>query len=362
MINLRYEKSLSQEAMDAIAEAGLKSDDTILWDLAKTVATLLGTDTGNVHVTTGQVENMALIMHSIYYYNDAPRVIGSFLDDSSLFTGPAPGDMSFDICPVDRQGRVIKEEYTKLLGNKPALAIVTAVNEETGVISDVTWMADKAKAAGAIVALDAAHAARFTDISSIPDTIDIVSLDSGCLGGPSGIGCLWVRDGVRIAPFFTSANPFLSFNATGAAAMTGTLKDVLSAREREVRRITTIRDKMDMYMKGIDGVTVNCETTPRSCHITNYHIKDVNAYTLHLILKKMDIHIGYGPEGYALINLPSPLSVALHGKENAGSNIVVKLGNGVPVEEAMYTVRTIKKVYEELRNSPEKAERKGETK
>jgi cysteine desulfurase len=235
---------------------------------------------------------MALILHSIYYYNDKPRVIGSLLDDSALFTGPAPGDMNFDICPVDRQGRLIKEEYIKLLGNKPALAIITAVNEETGVISDVTWMAERAKAAGATVVLDLAHAARFTEVNDIPDTIDIVTLDSGALGGPSGTGCLWVRDGVRIAPFYSSANPFQSFNSTGAAAMTGTLKDVMASREREVRRITTLRDKMEMHMKGIEGVSVNCETAHRSCHISNYHLKGVDAYTLHLILRKMDIHVG----------------------------------------------------------------------
>jgi len=348
MINLRYERGVSQFILDRVAYAETKGDSGLLVELAKQIGRLVNTP-GGVMVTSGHAENISLVLHSAYYFNEKPRVLCSVLDDPAVFTGVAPPDMPFDLCPVDRNGQIVYAEYTKLLGNKPTLVILTAVNDETGVVSDISKLAKLAKEAGAKVFLDASGAARFMKMDDIPDTVDIVAFDSPKVGGPSGVGAMWMREDYEIAPFFVTMNTYDDFNALGVAGMAAAIEEACDSKHALYFRTEEVRDAFDGYMKSIPGVTVNCESAPRCCHISSYNLEGVDTYILYLVLYKIGILVAYTAEGYAETTLRSPLMTALHG-EDARSNITIKLSAGLTAEEVPYCVKTIRDCYEELKN------------
>ncbi len=77
------------------------------------------------------------------------------------------------------------------------LVAVMQVNNEIGTIQPVAELARAAHDAGALFLCDAVQGAGKIDP---PDGADMIALSAHKLYGPKGIGGLWVRDGVDLAP------------------------------------------------------------------------------------------------------------------------------------------------------------------
>jgi cysteine desulfurase len=71
------------------------------------------------------------------------------------------------------------------------------VNNEIGVIQPIAALAEQAHAAGAVFLCDAVQGYGRVPV---PDTVDLVAISAHKVHGPKGIGALWIRDGVALAP------------------------------------------------------------------------------------------------------------------------------------------------------------------
>ena len=78
------------------------------------------------------------------------------------------------------------------------LVALMQVNNEIGTIQPVAALARRAHAAGALVLCDAVQGAGKLPA---PEEADLIAISAHKLYGPKGIGALWVRDGVELAPF-----------------------------------------------------------------------------------------------------------------------------------------------------------------
>jgi cysteine desulfurase len=78
-----------------------------------------------------------------------------------------------------------------------ALVPVMLVNNEIGVIQPVAAIAEKAHAAGALVLCDAVQGYGRV---AIHETCDMIAISAHKIHGPKGIGALWIRNGVDLAP------------------------------------------------------------------------------------------------------------------------------------------------------------------
>ncbi len=77
------------------------------------------------------------------------------------------------------------------------LVAVMQVNNEIGTIQPVRKLAQAAHKAGALFLCDAVQGAGKL---GAPDEADMIAISAHKLYGPKGIGALWVRDGVELAP------------------------------------------------------------------------------------------------------------------------------------------------------------------
>lgn len=145
---------------------------------------------GTVIFTSGATEAINQAILSV------PRggVACSAIEHAAVLSAAMAGSSEVQELPVDADGLVDPEvEFAAGTG----LVAVMQVNNEIGTIQPVERLAERAHAAGALFLCDAVQG-----VGKIapPAGADLIPVSAHKLYGPKGIGALWVRDGVEIAP------------------------------------------------------------------------------------------------------------------------------------------------------------------
>ena len=110
---------------------------------------------------------------------------------------------SVTILPVGADGLVDVDAAQRAVDaasereRKPGLLAVMLVNNEIGVVQDVTELAEIAHMFGWLFLCDAVQGYGRVPI---PDNVDLVAVSAHKVHGPKGVGALWIGDGVTLAP------------------------------------------------------------------------------------------------------------------------------------------------------------------
>lgn len=104
------------------------------------------------------------------------------------------------VVPVDAQGRVAPESLREALTPDVALASIMLANNEVGTLNPLPELAAVVRAAAprAVLHCDAVQALGKVPVDVCALGADLVSFCAHKLGGPKGIGALWVRPGVPL--------------------------------------------------------------------------------------------------------------------------------------------------------------------
>jgi cysteine desulfurase len=99
--------------------------------------------------------------------------------------------------PVDRSGAVSPAAYADALREDTALACLQSANHEVGTVQPVAEVAEICRAAGVPLLVDAAQSLGWGPVAG---DWSVLTASAHKWGGPSGVGLLVVRKGVRFAP------------------------------------------------------------------------------------------------------------------------------------------------------------------
>ncbi|MGW2636296.1 aminotransferase class V-fold PLP-dependent enzyme [Streptomyces sp. NPDC001348] len=154
--------------------------------------------------------------------------------------------------PVGRTGAVTAEAYEAALRPGTALACLQSANHEVGTVQPVAEVAEVCRAAGVPLLVDAAQSLGW---GRVEGDWSLLTASAHKWGGPSGVGLLVVRKGVRFAPRGPvderesgRASGFENIPAIVAAA--ASLRAVRAEAEREAVRLRELTRRIRERVAG----------------------------------------------------------------------------------------------------------------
>ncbi len=252
-------------------------------------------------------------------------------------------------------GLVDLAKFKAAIQSDTVLASVMLVNNEIGVIQDITAIGNICRENNVIFHVDAAQATGKVkiDLASLP--VDLMSFCAHKTYGPKGIGALYVRRKPRIR---IEAQMHGGGHERGMRSGTLATHQIVGmgeafrlAREEmefENARITKLRDKLLHGLQTIEETYVNGDLAHRVPHNLNISFNYVEGESLIMAVK--DIAVSSGSACTSASLEPSYVLRALgRSDELAHSSIRFSLGRFTTDADVEYTIELLKSKVHKLR-------------
>jgi cysteine desulfurase len=195
----------------------------------------------------------------------------------------------------DADGVVAPEHIAAALEQGTALVSLMHVNNETGAVQDIAAVAALCRARNVPLHVDAAQSVGKLPLAVEALGIALVSLTAHKLGGPKGVGALYVAPGVVLTPQLNGGEQERGLRAGTLAphqiAGMGAAYE-LAAPEREAPRLAALRDRLAAALRGIAGVRENGEPRRRAPHLLNMSFPGVEGESLRAALSDVAVSAG----------------------------------------------------------------------
>jgi len=290
---------------------------------------------GKNHIITSKIEHHAII-HTCEYLEKF-GVETTYLD-------------------VDRYGLIDLEQLKESIRPETMLISIMYANNEIGTIQPIEEIGKIAKEHGILFHVDAVQALGSVKIDVQKQHIDILSMSAHKIGGPKGIGGIYIRKGTRIDNFIHGGGQERGRRAgtEGVQNIVGFGKAVEIANrdfDRHVERLTILRNRLIEGIKNnIPDVVLNGHPTERLPNNVNFSYKFVEGESILLLLDMEGISASSGSACTSGSLDPSHVLLATgldHG--TAHGSIRFTLSEEITEDDIDFTVETMKKIIKRLR-------------
>ena len=251
--SLHFQGNLAKELLDNSREA---------------IAARLSCKPEEIFFTSGGTESNNLAVRGAAYQmrRMGRRIVSTSIEhpsiDETLNKLEAEG---FEVIKlkVDSFGRINEKELFAAVNSNTVLITMMLVNNEVGTIMPIQAAKRAAMAARspALIHCDAVQAFGKMPVKPSALGVDLMTVSSHKIHGPKGVGALYVRKGVKIKPVTfggeqeqklrpgTEAMPAIAGFAAAAKA--------LPDPQKELERISMLRDYMVSRLGELDGIVIN---------------------------------------------------------------------------------------------------------
>jgi cysteine desulfurase len=190
------------------------------------------------------------------------------------------------LLPVDADGLLDLGALDTALAERPTVASVMWVNNETGVIQAVAEIAGRCRAAGTLFHSDLVQAFGKVPVSVRGAGVDLASISAHKIGGPKGVGALIVRDRSVLEPLQHGGSQQWAVRpgTENVAGIVGLGRAAALAAEElgtERHRLRALRDEL---IARVSEVLPDCRVSgagaPRAPHVVNLQIPGADGESL----------------------------------------------------------------------------------
>ncbi len=190
--------------------------------------------------------------------------------------------------PVDPQGNLDLDALKRALTTPTGLVATMAVNNETGVCSDLNAIGQWVRASGARWLVDAVQAAGRLPLPTEPD---LVVLSGHKLGGLKGAGCLLRRSDQPLMPALVGGPQERGLRAgtedvAAAVSLEVAHRTADERRGAEQARLRALQARLEEALQELAGVEIVGAAAPRVAGVTTAVFADVDS---EVVLQGLDL-------------------------------------------------------------------------
>lgn len=272
-------------------------------------------------------------------------VVSSIEHDAVLKAAETLGHWGAQVTYVepDATGHITPQALAEALNERVLLVSVMAVNNEVGSVMDIAALAEVAHSAGALFHVDATQAFGKIPVSVKEWGVDALSISSHKIGGPKGMGALYVK---ARTPFTAqivgggqeSGRRSGTQNVMGAVGFAAAARAALGNLDADAQRLLGLRDRC--YERLLDNpkvkpaVKVEPGSTEFAPHVVNVLVHGIESETLILQLDRRGFCVSGGSacSSHSLDSSHVLKAIGIS-RDDALGSLRVSLGNATTAEE-----------------------------
>ncbi len=326
-----------------------------------TVAALINAEPEEIIFTSGATEanNLAILGHQQALLPQKCHLLTSTIEHHAVLNPAAylghsnQAEISYAV--VDHNGIINMEQYKSALQNHITLVSIMAANNDVGTIQPLSEMVVAAADQKTIFHSDAVQAVGKIPLDVKQLAIDMLSFSAHKIYGPKGVGALYVKRGIQLAPTVFGGHQENNRRAgtENLAAIVGFAKACELAGIRLATAAVAIEDLKLRFEKGLlqlGGVTVNGSAGPRLAGTSNVTFTGIEGETLLMALDLRGISIATGSACNSSTGTPSHVLRAMGiPAPQARSTVRFSIGRTNTVEDIDKTLQTLISIVPQLR-------------
>lgn len=327
------------------------------------VASLIGADNpSEIIFTSGgtEADNLAILGVAYAYAKKGKHLITSTIEHHAVldtFKYLEKQGFKVTYVPVDSEGLVNPQDVEEAITDETTLISIMHVNNEVGTIQPIEEIGKIARSRGIIFHSDGVQSAGKIPVDVNKLNVDLFTVSSHKIYGPKGVGCLYVRKGVRIEPQLHGGGQERkrrpgTENLPGIVGFGKAAELIAQELEQEMVRQTELRDMLiDGILEKIPHVKINGHREKRIPGNVNVSIQYVEGESLLLSLDMKGICASSGSACTSGSLDPSHVLLAMGiPHEIAHSSLRMTLGRDNTKEDIQYVLEVLPPIVERLRS------------
>lgn len=324
------------------------------------IAGLLGARPTEIVFTRGgsEADNLAILGRS--RLNRRAPVVCSAIEHRAVLKAAQAAEKegaTLHLLPVDEHGVVDTDALGPILADRPSVVSVMWANNEVGSIQPISRLARMCAEAEVVFHSDAIQAFGKLPVRVDEAPIKLLSLSAHKIGGPKGIGALYVRKGVRLEPLVHGGGHERGLRAgtedvAGAVGFAVAAELAVREREREMERIERLRDRLQSaIVERVPEVIVNAAGAERLPNVLNVSVPGANSEVLLVMLDLEGVAASSGSACSSGGVTPSHVLTTMGlSAELAGPSVRLTLGRETTESEIDRVIEIFPPLMERLRS------------
>jgi len=285
----------------------------------ESVAALIGARSSEIVFTSGGTESDNLALFGSLHAGD--HLVTSAIEHSAVLHAAQELEkrgVAVTYVGCDAASRITAERVKAAMRPETKLVSIMLANNETGVVQPVAEFAGIAHAHGALFHTDAVQAAGKIPISVAALDCDLLSASAHKIHGPQGVGALFVRRNVRVAPLFYGGTHERQRRA-GTENVPGIVGFGKAAEMAQAwianggpAGLAAQRDRLENgILNAVAECGVNGAGVSRVCNTTNLYFDHVEAEALLIALDLKGLAVSGGSACQSGATEPSHVLLAM---------------------------------------------------
>ena len=328
----------------------------------KQLAGVIGAKASEIYFTSGGTESDNGTLKGVMQANAAKgkHLITSAIEHHAiLHSAEALKKQGYDvtILPVDSDGVVDLDALEKAIRPDTVLISVMAANNEVGTLEPLERIGEIAHAHGVLFHTDAVQAFCHAPLDVERMHIDLLSASGHKFHGPKGVGLLYVRKGVKIAPFMDGGAQEKkrragTTNVPGIVGMAAAATEAVAHMDEIAKKEIAVRDHLiERIEKEIPHAKLNGHRTQRLPGNVNFCFRFIEGESMLMLIDDSGVCASSGSACTSGSLDPSHVLLALGlPHEIAHGSLRLTLSEETTIADADFVVDTLKGIIERLRS------------